>query len=118
MIDPDSATALWACQLAHQTKAYHDLFGKHIFFCDNFYMRHTLASVLKKMTDGEARIIGTVRFTKVDATNQHYLKKAIKQLKDSVRGSWKLVRAFDKVENYDALCRAHASSQKKIPQNQ
>ena len=112
MIDPDLASALWACQLAHQTKAYHDPFGKHIFFCANFCTRHMLASVVKKMTNGEARIIGTVRFTNVDATNWHHLKKAIKQLKDSVRGSWKLVRAFDKVENYDALCRAHASSQK------
>ena len=47
-IDKNSPSALWVLQMAHQTKTWPDPSGKRIFFTDNFYTRHTLASSLKK----------------------------------------------------------------------
>ena len=52
MIDEGSPSALWILQMAQQTKAARDPSGKRVFFCDNFYTGHTLASELKNITDG------------------------------------------------------------------
>ena len=65
-------------------------------FSDKYYTRHVLAKCLKNMTDGEARIIGMVKYTNVDSTNRFHLTEAIRQLKDADRCAWKLVRAYDK----------------------
>ncbi len=73
---------------------------------------------MKAITEEESHLIGTVRFSNVDATNRHYLKTAIEQLKESPRGSWLLVHAYDKVGNYDQLQRQHASLQRRLPKNQ
>jgi ribosomal protein L30E len=96
-------------QMAHQTKIYEDPNHKRVIFCDNFYTRHNLATLLKQITDGEIRLVGTCRFNNVDATNCFYLKQAIESLKDKPRGSWVLVRAYDKVDNYDLLKRQHTN---------
>jgi hypothetical protein len=42
------------------------------------------------MTDGNAFMIGTVKFTNVDAMNQIHLSTAIRNLKDAPRGAWNL----------------------------
>jgi hypothetical protein len=117
-VKADSASAGWVLQMVHQTKTYQDPNHKRVIFCDNFYTRHTLASSLKKITDGEARLIGTSRFNNVDATNRFYLKQAIEELENKPRGSWVLVRAYDKVENYDALKRQHTNQQNHLPRSQ
>lgn len=114
-IDKDSPSALWVLMMAHQTKTLPDPSGKRIFFSDNFYTRHILASSLKKITDGEARLIGTVKFTNVDATNRKYLSNAIVEMKDAERGAWKLVRAYNKVPDLAKLQRAHNARNKKLP---
>ena len=67
------------------------------------------------MTDGETRLIGTVKITNAVSTNHFYLTEAIKQLKDADRCAWKLVRAYDKVENLERLKRQHASAMRKLP---
>jgi hypothetical protein len=82
-------------------------------FCDNFYIRHTLARELKRITDGEARLCGTVKFINVDATNRQHLTQGILLMKDAPRGSWKLIRAYDKVPNLDVLKRKAVPEQKK-----
>ena len=114
-IDKDSPTALWILMMAYQTKLAPQPNGKRIFFTDNFYTRHTLAKVLKDITDGEARLIGTVKYTNVDATNRTYLVEGIASMKDAPRGSWKLIQAFDKVADLDKIRRKHATEQKKLP---
>ena len=68
-VEQDSPTALWILQMVHQTKAHLEPSGKQRFFCNNFYMHHALALLLKQFTDNEARLIGTVKFTNVDAIN-------------------------------------------------
>jgi len=70
--EKDSPSSLWVLQMAHQTKMCPDPSGGRVFFTDNFYTHHPLATALKLMTDGEARMIGTVRSTLVDATNRYY----------------------------------------------
>jgi hypothetical protein len=101
MVKDDSPSACWVLQMTHQTKMFPDPSGNHVIFSDNFYTRHILASSLKAVTEGEYRLIGTVRFSNVETTNHHYLKTAIQQLKESLRGSWLIVCAYDKVGNYD-----------------
>ena len=64
------------------------------------------------MTDGEARIIGTVKYTNVDATNRFYLTQAIQQLKDADRCSWK--RAYDKNTKIEQCRRKHTNAMKKL----
>ena len=111
----ESASALWVLQMSHHTKQYQDPSGKRVFFMDNFYTRHTLGLSLKKITDGDAHLCGTVRFTNIDGTNWYCLKTAIKDLKDKPRGSWFLVRAYNKTPNYNQLQRAHAAQQCRLP---
>ncbi len=81
----ESASALWVLQMEHHTKQCQDPLGKRVFFMDNFYTRYTLALSLKKISNGEAHLCGTVWFTNVDATNWYYLKTAIEDLKDKPR---------------------------------
>jgi hypothetical protein len=53
-----------------------------------------------------------VQITLVDAANQYYLKMAIEGLKkDSLSGSWVLVRVHDTVVNHYQLQWAHATQQ-------
>jgi hypothetical protein len=111
----ESASALWVLQMAHHTKQHQDPSGKRVFFMDNFYTRHTLGMLLKKITDGEAHLCETVQFTNVDATNRYYLKTTIKDLKDKPRGSWFLVRAYNKTPNYDQLQWGHTAQQHRLP---
>jgi hypothetical protein len=63
-----SLTALWIMMMAHQTKIHPDPSRKRVFFMDNIYTRHVLARALKTITQNEAKICGTVKFTNVDAT--------------------------------------------------
>ena len=66
----ESSSALWILQMAQKAKAFRDTIGKPVFFCVNFYTRHNLASMLKQMTNVEAKMIGPVKFTILDWINQ------------------------------------------------
>jgi hypothetical protein len=118
IVDKDSPTALWILQMAYQTKIYPHPSGKRVFFTDNFYTCHTLAKELKGIADNEARMIGTVKFTNVDSTNQRFLSEAMSMMKDTPRGSWCLVCAYDKISNLEKLRRQHVSAKKKMSASQ
>jgi hypothetical protein len=77
---------------------------------DNYYTRHILARALKFITQGKARVVGTIKFTNVNATNRPFLTKAIASMKNEARGTWKLVRCYDKVEDLDKLQSKHAAA--------
>lgn len=89
-----------------------------MFFTDNFYTRHIHANELNKTIDNEARLCGTIKFTNVDASNRPGLVVAIAKLEDAPRGKWLLVRAYDKISNYETLRRQYVARQKKLPQNE
>lgn len=59
VISKESPSALWKMQNSLQTKLYR--FGKGRMVVTDFYTRHTLASQLLKLTDGEMTMLGTVR---------------------------------------------------------
>ncbi len=104
--------------MALRAKRYRDPKGCRVFFTDNFYTRHKLAISLKEITDGECRLVDTVKFSNVDSTNRYFLFKAIEQLKNSPRGLWLLVRAYNKDPNYEKMERQHMSANKKLPAEQ
>jgi hypothetical protein len=109
----DSPSALWLLMMGHQTKTHKQPDGKkRVFFTDNFYTQHNLAATLQKFTDGESKMIGTVKFTNVDGANQHHLSKAMELMKDAQRGEWMLVRAYHKHPDYDKLQRDHSNQQR------
>jgi Transposase IS4 len=87
IVNKDSPTALWILQMAYQTKMYPDPSGKRVFFTDNFHTCHTLAKELKGITDNEARVIRTEKFTNVDSTNRRLLSEAMSMMADTPRGS-------------------------------
>lgn len=60
--------------MVNQTKT-HPAEGGWFFVTDNFYTRHTLAKQILKLTDGEARMFGTVTMNIVDAVNRPEFKK-------------------------------------------
>jgi hypothetical protein len=114
-IEESSASALWVVQLASQTKAFPDPSRKRVHFMDNFYTRHSLAKALSCMTDGEARVIGTVKLTNVDGLNRHYLSEAVQQIKEATRGTWCLVKAVDSTKTLTTLRKKHMEMQRKRP---
>jgi hypothetical protein len=84
------------------------------FFSDNFYTRHTIAEVLHKFTDNEAHLIGTVKFTNVDATNRNHLSKGMELLKNSLCGVWCLVQAYHKHPDYECIWSQHSLQQRHL----
>jgi hypothetical protein len=95
-VDKLSSTALWTLMIQLQetlSRANED--HKRIIICDNFYTRHSFASVLKTITDGRVRIIGTVRGNFLGIYNAANVKAAMQRLANAPRGSWILVRAYD-----------------------
>jgi hypothetical protein len=113
-IEKDSPSSLWLLQMSHQTRIVPDPSGRRIFFTDNFYTRHQLAYALKVMMDGEARMIGTVRFSNVNCTNRFYLQQAIDLTDAKPRGSWCIVRAYDEHPNLAAYQRQHQARNKDL----
>jgi hypothetical protein len=104
--------------MAHQTRLVPDPSGRRIFFTDNFYTCHQLAHALKVMTNGEAKMIGTVRFSNVDCTNRFYLQQAIDLIDAKPCGSWCLVRAYDEHPELAAYQRQHQARNKDIEKSQ
>ena len=112
----DTPSALWICMMGQQTKNFKQPGeGKRYFFTDNFYTRHIVAERLQKFTDNEAYLIGTLKFTNVDATNRYHLSRAMETLKDAPRGTWCLVQAYNKNPNYERLRNQHRQQRHSAP---
>jgi len=67
------------------------------------------------MMDGEAWMIGTVRFTLVDATNRYYLEQAISNASEKEHEYWCLVRAYNEHPDFAKLQRQHQAANSKLP---
>jgi len=55
------------------------------------------------MTDGETRIIGTVKHNLVDSTNRVHLAKAMRIVEGQERGTWCLMRCYNPVDDFEKL---------------
>ena len=113
-VKKDSPSALWTCMMSHATKKSEDPSGERVYFMDNFYTRHVLAKKVKSMTDGEARIIGTVKFTNIDGINRVCVKSALTKMKTVDRGTWCVVPAYNCPDNINELKRKHTNDMKKL----
>lgn len=118
LVDINSPTALWILQVAQQVKMDDATCKKRVLFTDNFYTRHTMAKELNTYTDGKVFLVGTVKFTNVDAINRIYLSMAIQEMKNEPRGTWMLVRAYNKTKNTDELRKKHNIEMKSKPINE
>ncbi|OWZ01248.1 hypothetical protein PHMEG_00027404 [Phytophthora megakarya] len=66
--DADAAYSVWVSMVGHQTKILRSKDTKQrLIVCDNFYTRNVFAKALLAFTDGNIRLLGTVR--------SHYLGK-------------------------------------------
>jgi hypothetical protein len=70
------------------------------------------------MTDGEARMIGTIRMSLVDLTNWYWLEQAVDLISKKDRGSWCLVRAYDEHPELAKLQRQHQAGMRGLPNHQ
>ena len=89
---------LWMLMMAHQTKLYPDPTGRRLFVTNNYYTRHILAKNLKKKTDGEARMTGTMKWTNMRAHDRDTLAKATAVLDKKLRGAWVLCQVRESKE--------------------
>ncbi|EGZ23243.1 hypothetical protein PHYSODRAFT_487456, partial [Phytophthora sojae] len=60
-IKSDATGALWMAMIAHQTKLFPAPSQRRLLVCDNFYTRHDLANAVLALTNGEVRMLGTIR---------------------------------------------------------
>jgi hypothetical protein len=66
---------------------------------DNYYTRHFLAEQTKIFSDGEIRILGTVKLLNTDGRNKVTIETAKSEIKEGTRGSWRLTQVFNKDGN-------------------
>ncbi len=92
-LNDGTATSLWLSMILKQHQSIESPSGKRVFVMDNFYTRHIMAQKLLEMTNGEVRVIGTVRMNFVDQLNKPQVLTAIEQIKDQPRNTSILVRA-------------------------
>uniref|UniRef100_H3GEE4 PiggyBac transposable element-derived protein domain-containing protein n=1 Tax=Phytophthora ramorum TaxID=164328 RepID=H3GEE4_PHYRM len=108
-------SVLWVAMCGHLTKQYPAQDGHRLLVCDNFYTRHNLAKTLMAFTDGEMRMLGTVRISLQGKWNAAALETAKARVDAAERGSWELVAAVDVAPGWEKLQEKHKRAQKKLP---
>jgi hypothetical protein len=103
--------------IAHQTQLHPAQSGRRLVVSDNFYTRHDLVKAILEMTDGETRMLGTVRQDWIGRLNSRAVKVSIERVRTSQRGSWELVAAVDSVADSKKAKDAHTRAQKRLPKN-
>lgn len=111
------ASSLWIAMCGHLTKSYAAPNKRRLLVCDNFYTRHNLAKTLLAFTDGEMRLLGTVRIHLQGKWNAQELDAAKAWIDMAERGSWELVAAVDVPVGWEKLQEAHKRAQKKLPEH-
>ena len=101
IIERNSASALWLCQLVHQSQSYRPPNTYRVTFSDSFYTRPRLAEKLFQISDGDIKMTGTCKYTNMDAINRPVILECVKQLEDQPRGTWLLGRSYSFSKDYD-----------------
>ncbi|ETK88251.1 hypothetical protein L915_07477 [Phytophthora nicotianae] len=84
----------------HQTRTLRSPRGRRLLVSDNFYTRHTYARAIDAFTDGDVRVLGTVRLNLVDKHNKVAFEPAVECIAKQERGSWELVAAVDPEKDF------------------
>ena len=77
-----------------------------------------MARALLEFTDGEVRMLGTVRVQLIDKWNKAAVIESVGRLQDSERGNWELIAAVDASSDQEKLRAAYMRAQSKIPKNE
>ncbi|KAG6945714.1 hypothetical protein JG688_00016426 [Phytophthora aleatoria] len=89
----------------HLTKTHEAVTGHRLLVCDKFYTRLNLAKTLLVFTDGEMKMLCTVRISLQGTWNTMELEAAKARFENAERGLWKLQEK-------------HTRAQKKLPRHQ
>ena len=74
---PSKPSCQWVIQMGLQTSIVPDRSGKRLFVMDSFYGRHKVGSVLEFVTQGEAKILSTIKLSNVNNEDKPYVKKML-----------------------------------------
>lgn len=94
----ESPSAIWCFKMEHQTKVYQSRNGC-LLVTDNVYIRHVFLKQFLILTNGDVKMLGTIRMITVDAVNCPSLKDAIQSLEHASRERWLLVHVLEKEIN-------------------
>lgn len=72
--------------MAHQTQLHPTPNHGRLIKMDSYITRHVLARKLHVLSDGECKVLGTMRVTNVDRINRPALKDSIESLKHADSG--------------------------------
>lgn len=61
---------------------------------DNFYTRHVLGEQVKRLSDEEVVMLGTVRFNNIDGINWPSVKTSLEEVNEGPHGTWQLCQMF------------------------
>ncbi|GMF68114.1 unnamed protein product [Phytophthora fragariaefolia] len=111
------ATALWVAMCGHLTKTHPDPNQHRLLVCDNFYTRHNLAKTVMEFTDGEMKMLRTVRIALQGDWVAKELEAAKARMDTAERGSWELVAALDVLAGWEKLQEKHKRAQRKLPEH-
>ena len=80
-MEKEKQSWLWALQMTHISHQFESPFKKRLVVTDNYYTRPSLSRIVKQMSDGEIRTLGTLRLSYAGPPNRKNLEAAITQLK-------------------------------------
>ena len=82
----------WFIQIGLQTSIVPDRSGKRLFVMDSFYGRHKVGSVLEFVTQGEAKILSTIKLSNLNNEDKTYVKKILAISSKLGQFSWFLLQ--------------------------
>ena len=74
---PSKPSCQWVIKMGLQTSIVLDRSGKRLFVMDSFYGRHKVGSVLEFVTQGEAKMLSTIKLSNVNNEDKPYVKKML-----------------------------------------
>lgn len=89
-----SASALWLLLRVHQNVRFGSPSGGYLAVTDNFYTWHSIGRALVKLTDGEMKLLGTFRVSKLSGTECLVVRSGINEMKTRKRGAWLFARRW------------------------
>jgi hypothetical protein len=109
-----SASALRMAMIGHQAATIESPTGHRLMITDNFYTRHALAKAVKAFTDGETRMIGTVRENNVAASSKKAVEHSKARVSAGPRGSWELIAIPEIESGYAQRKKEHSNLQRTL----
>lgn len=116
-MEKDKQSWLWSLQMTHVSNEHQSKHKRRLLVTDNYYTRPSLSRMVKVMSDGEIRTLGTCRLSYVGIPNRKNLEHGISILKKDKRGSWLLVADYAYHHDHFKLKKKHDAEMNKRPKN-